>query len=99
MTMKDEKRRDYNEKRRDYNREHTKRIKREEEELDHRLAELKARHADTVRHNVLTKDRDKSVALLRASHARGMSRSKLVQIWGRQFVIAVLGEDVLNYTY
>lgn len=94
MTTKDEKRREYNEKRRDYNREHAKRVKREEEELDHRLAVLQARHAETLRHrSVLTRDKDASVALLRASHARGMSRSKLVQIWGQRFVTAVLSTE------
>lgn len=40
----------------------------------------------------LVSGRESSVALLRASAKRGMSRQRMEQIWGRDFVRVVLEE-------
>ena len=79
------------EQKRAYDQRHARRVKELEEELELKIAELKARRDDEVkRNNVLTRGREGSVDLLLANYDRGMSMQRLINIWGRQFVNAAL---------
>ncbi len=82
------------EKRREYDRAYAAKLRKEEEELDYKLAVLKARKEDENRaFRVATNGREHTVALLLHSYYRGMSRAKMEKIWGKQFVAAVLNQE------
>jgi len=79
------------ERKRHYDKTFADRIRRQKEDLEYKLALLKARKEDENRtSHVITRGREDSVALLLHNYRRGMSQQKLVSIWGKQFVNAVL---------
>jgi len=82
------------ERKRHYNKAHAERLRKEEEDLDYKLALLKARKEDETRSfHVVTRGREDSVALLLCNYRRGMSRANMEKVWGKQFVAAVLNQE------
>lgn len=60
-----------------------------------RDAEMFARQTEEARQRLIgyrTASRPNSVALVKYTHARGMSMKRMHEIWGRVFVSAVLGD-------
>lgn len=82
-------------RRREYDKAYLAKCKQEDEELERKLELLKLRREDEIRaQNVVLRGREESVALLRHNYGRGMSERRMNDIWGRQFVQAVLMLDL-----
>jgi len=89
---------EWRERRSTYEKKYREARRREEEELDRLLTSKIARKAsaiDTIK--AFLTNNPESVALLLYNRNRGMSRARAIEIWGRDFVNAVIPQDAARF--